>query len=189
MVSARKFIHRLVWPIVPALAGTILFFSCKTDIEMVNALSEMDKVPTVMAKNIEILYTENGSLKVKIVAPESQYYQFAEEPYTEFPKGITVYNFNDSLKVESQITANYAIHFEKTKIWNAKYNVVAKNKKGQVLNTEQLFWDTQKKKIYSDDMVKITSADDIIFGQGFDSHENLDDWVIRKVSGHLYIEE
>ncbi len=38
-------------------------------------------------------------------------------------------------------------------------------------------------------MVKITSEDDIIFGEGFDSDENFDNWVIRKITGTLFLDE
>jgi LPS export ABC transporter protein LptC len=175
--------------IVPALAGTILLFSCKTDLEMVDAFADKERIPSITAKNIEIVYTELGQTKLHVIAPETQHYKFAEEPYTEFPKGITVYTFNDSLEVESQLTANFAIYYDEKKLWNAKYNVVAMNKKGEILNTEQLFWDETKKTIYSNDMVKITTGDGVIFGEGFDSDENFDNWVIKKTSGTIYVDD
>jgi LPS export ABC transporter protein LptC len=182
-------IKKLFKLIVPTFVGTMLLFSCKTDIEMINALTERDQVPSVVAKAIEINYTEQGKIKVSVIAPESHYFQFAEEPYNEFPKGIEVYNFTDSLTIDSKLTANYAIYYEQKKLWNARYNVVAINSKGEILNTEQLFWDEQAKRIYSEDMVKITSGDDVLFGEGFESDENFNDWVIKKPKGTLYVDE
>ncbi len=175
--------------LVPTLVGTILLFSCKTDMEMVNAFSNQESIASVKASNIEILYTENGKLKVRIIAPSTQYFQYAEEPYTEFPEGIEVHKFDDTLAVESSLTASWALYYENKKLWNARYNVVATNRKGEILNTEQLFWDENKKTIYSNDMVKITTSDGVIFGEGFESDENFDDWVIRKTSGIIYVEE
>ena len=175
--------------IVPTLVGAILLSSCKTDIQIVNALTEREQVPSLVYENIEILYTENGKIRIRVLAPESMYYQYAEEPYNEFPKGITVYNYDDSLNIESTITANYAIFYEKEELWNARYDVVAQNNKGQILNTEQLFWNQKTKKIYSNDMVKLTSDDDVIFGEGMDSDEDFNDWVVRKPSGKIYLEE
>ncbi len=175
--------------IVPTLVGAILLSSCKTDIQIVNALTEREQVPSLVYENIEILYTENGKIRIRVLAPESMYYQYAEEPYNEFPKGITVYNYDDSLNVESTITANYAIFYEKEELWNARYDVVAQNNKGQILNTEQLFWNQKTKKIYSNDMVKLTSDDDVIFGEGMDSDEDFNDWIVRKPSGKIYLQE
>ena len=183
------FSHKVLKLIVPTLVGTILLVSCKTDIEMVNLLAEREQVPSLTAKNFEILHTENGKPKLRIKAPKTQYFQHAEEPYYEFEKGITVFIYDDSLKVESTLTANYAKFYEEKELWVARYDVVAQNRIGQILNTEQLYWDQKSKKIYSDDMVKITSEDDIIFGEGFDSDENFDNWVIRKISGVLYLDD
>jgi len=175
--------------IVLAAAGTLQLFSCKTDLETVKAMAEQENTPGVTAKNSEILYSEEGVLKLKVIAPVTQSYQFAEEPYTEFPEGITVFNYGDSLAIESQLTANYAIYYEKKKLWNARYNVVAENSKGEILNTEQLFWDEQKKTIYSNDMVKITTEDGVTFGEGFESDEMFNDWVILRPTGTYYVEE
>ncbi|NLH56254.1 MAG: hypothetical protein GX467_05230, partial [Rikenellaceae bacterium] len=36
--------------IVPAFAGTILLFSCKTDLQMVDALTDKERLPSVIAK-------------------------------------------------------------------------------------------------------------------------------------------
>lgn len=188
MISMRS-IYRKLLSIVPALVGTMLLLSCETDIEMINALDEHDEVPSVVAKNIEILYTENGDVKVKVTAPETRLYQFEEEPYNEFPQGITVFTYTDSFEIESQITAKYAVYFEEKQLWKAQYDVEAQNTKGEVLNTELLYWDEKNKKIYSDDMVKFSTEDGIIFGEGFESDENFDNWVIKKTSGTLYVEE
>jgi len=181
--SYKRFIFHLPLRlyIVLALAGTLLLSSCKTDKETVT--------PGVTAKNSEIIYTEEGRIKVKVLAPVTFSYQFAEEPYTDFPEGITVFNFSDSLTIESQLTANYAIYYENKKLWNARYNVVAMNSKGEILNTEQLFWDEQKKIIYSQDMVKITTEDGVTFGEGFESDEMFNDWVILKPTGTYFIDE
>lgn len=189
MVVRKESFTDIIKFIVPAIAGTMLLFSCKTDIEMINALTEREQVPAMVAKNTETIYTENGIIKYKVIAPESYYYQYAEEPYNEFPLGITVYTYTDSLTIDSKLTANYAIFYEQKKLWNARYNVVAVNSKGEVLNTEQLFWDQENKRIYSNDMVKVTSVDGIIFGEGFESDENFDAWVIKKTSGEIYVSE
>ena len=143
----------------------------------------------MIAKNVEILYTEHGAVKIRVEAPEMRYYQFEEEPYNEFPEGIVATTFTDSLTVNSKLTAKYAIYYENKKLWKAQYDVVAQNATGEVLNTEQLFWDEENKRIYSHDMVKFTTADGTIFGEGFESDENFDNWVIKKTSGTIFVDD
>lgn len=175
--------------IVSALAGTMMLLSCKPDIESIKALTDRDSTPSMVAYNNEVIYTEGGVVVVKMTAPVTKHFQFAQEPYTEFPEGISVYNFSAEKTVDSYLTAKYAIYYDKKKLWDARYNVVAMNKKGEILNTEQLFWDEQKKMIYSNDMVKITSADGTIFGEGFEADDQLENIVIKKSSGIFYFEE
>jgi len=165
------------------------FVSCTNNLDVVNALSDKDESATVVAKNSEIIYTENGRIKLKVFAPVTKSYQNTEEPYDEFPEGITVYTFSDSMEIESQLTSKYAHHSEYNGLWSASNNVVTKNSKGETLNTEHLFWDQKRKIIYTDDMVKITTDDGVQYGQGFISDETFSNWEIKKPSGIYYIEE
>jgi len=98
---------------------------------MVDALTDKERLPSVIAKNIEICYTELGVAKLRIIAPETRHYKYAEEPYTEFPLGITVYTFDDSLQVESQLTANYAIYYEEKKTVECQARRSGKEQKGR----------------------------------------------------------
>lgn len=163
--------------------------SCTNNLDMVNALADKEDSAMVTAKNSEIIYTENGHVKLKVFAPITKYYSNVEDPYNEFPEGITVYTFSDSMEIASELTSKYAHYSESTGIWSASNNVVAKNSKGETLNTEHLFWNQKKKIIYTDDMVKITTADGVQYGQGFLSDESFSNWEIKKPTGVYYVEE
>lgn len=171
------------------LASGYLLGSCTANIEQINALNDKHDTATIIAKNSEVIYTEYGRIKLKILAPESKVYQNTQEPYNEFPKGITVYTFNDSMVIESELTAKYAINYDYKGLWEASNNVVAKNSKGETLNTEHLFWDQKKKTIYSDDMVKITTTDGVQYGEGFLSDESFNNWEIKKPIGYYNLNE
>ena len=167
----------------------VIFISCTPNIDMVRALEDKEDKALMTAKNSEIVYTENGRVKLKIISPVTKYYQNKENPHTEFPEGITVYTFSDSMEIESELTSKYANYYEKKGLWEANNNVVAKNSKGETLNTEHLFWDQNKKTIYTDDMVKITSADVTQYGQGFLSDESFSNWEIKKPISYFNLEE
>ena len=148
----------------------------------------MQDIPSVTAKNATILYTENGILMIRVTAPVTEHFQFAPEPYTVFPEGITVHTYRDSMVLESTLTAKFATYWESKQLWMARYDVVASNAKGEVLNTEELYWDQGKKLIYGNDRVKITTADGVIFGDGFESDESFNEWVVKKPIGTLYVD-
>ncbi|RPH29957.1 MAG: LPS export ABC transporter periplasmic protein LptC [Bacteroidales bacterium] len=163
--------------------------SCTPSLDMINALEDKDEKATIIAKNSEIIYTESGRIKLKIFAPVTKIYQNTEDPYNEFPDGITVYTYSDSMEIESELTSKYAIYSDYKQLWTASNNVIAKNSKGETLNTELLYWDQKKKIIFSNEMVKITTPDGIQYGQGFISDESFNSWEIKKPTSYYYLEE
>ena len=50
-------------------------------------------------------------------------------------------------------------------------------------------WDEAKKEIYSNDNVKVTTADGVIFGKGFISDERFENWRIKSMTGSFYVDE
>ena len=169
--------------VVPTIVGATIFYSCNPDTEAIQYFSDKKSIPGITAYNSEVLYTEDGKAKIKVFAPVTIHYQFSDEPYTDFPEGISVSTYDDTLGVESTLTAKQAVFYEKKSLWQAKNNIVAKNRKGEVLNTEELFWDQKKKMIYSNVNVKINSVNGVVFGRGLTSDETFNNWEIKEPYG------
>ncbi len=187
--SRCEFTRVILQNLILFISWGVIFISCTPNIDLVNALEDKEDKASITAKNSEIIYTENGRIKLKVIAPVTKYYQSKENPHTEFPEGITVYTFSDSMEIESELTSKYANYYEKKGLWEANNNVVAKNSKGETLNTEHLFWDQNKKIIYTDDMVKVTTADLTQYGQGFMSDESFNNWEIKKATSYFDLDE
>ena len=66
--------------------------------------------------------------------------------------------------------------------------MVVVNQQNQTINTELLIWDQKKAMIYSDKFVKITTEDEVLFGDGFESDETFDKWIILKPRGSFRVE-
>ena len=165
----------------------LLSASCENDIKVVNNLNSPDTLPVETAKNIELIYSDSGEMQVWLKSPLYNTYE-GKNPYTEFPKGVEVIFYNPGKKVKSTMKANYAIIYQKTKIMEARYNVVVVGvEKNESLNTEHLVWDERSRKIYSDDFVKVTTHDKVLFGQGFESDQSFDNWFIRKPTGFISV--
>ena len=71
----------------------------------------------------------------------------------------------------------------------AQTNVIVTNKDGDQLNTEQLIWDQAKQTIFSEEFVKITTKEEIIYGDGFESNENFTQYRIKHIKGIISVEE
>lgn len=174
-----------------AFTGLLCFTSCENDIEKINTILENQVNPEVSGKQYEIIYSDSGNVRVKVLAPEIRKYIEADKPYTEFPRGLTAYFYDDSLQIESVIQANYVIYFEEEKLWEAKNNVEARNlKEGNQLNTEHLFWNEKKRLIYSNTYSRIVNKDGTFYGQqGFEAAQDLKWWRLKGSKGTVNVKD
>ena len=80
--------------------------------------------------------------------------------------------------------------YDRTKIMEARYNVIVENiQKDERLNTEELFWDQNSNKIYSNKFVKITRGEEVLTGDGLVSDQNFDNIEIVNLKGLIEVED
>ena len=178
-----------------ALGSATLLFSCGSTTERVEY--DLETLMTERSENRTINMTENGKRSYSFTAPLIEGYSLAKNPYQEFRKGVKMITYtDDSLSLQdATITANYAIYYDKQKLWEAKGNVVIvkKNRKdGDTIvtgltevYTQQLFWDARTKKVYSNVDTKVLQPDGWHFGVGFDADEDLKNIHFRKYSSDI----
>ncbi len=185
------FINRLNISTLKAilLIGIALFYSCTKNLETVNSIVNLSEKPVIFAKDIEIIRTDSGKIVLKGFAKESSYFSNKKDPYLEFDKGFKVETFVNFPIVESSMSADYAKHWETKKLWEAKTNVVTKNMKGEMLNTELLYWDENKHQIYSNSFCKITTPDGVITGDSLIADETFNKWSLRKAKGTINVKD
>lgn len=170
-------------------ALVIASFSCENNLEVVKSLGNPEKTPDITGTNTEIIYSDSAKVKVKIVATELSAYRRVKNPYLEFPKGIHVYFYDDSIKVNAEVSSKYAIYYETKKLWEARNDVVVINTKGEKLNTEQLFLDEAKQIIYSKKYCRITKPDSMqhVGECGMQARQDFTSWELRCPSGTFNI--
>ncbi len=168
----------------------ILLASCKNDIKKVQEFKAKQDSAIVSAKNIKLHYTINGKLQTIMTAPIlNRYVKYEGKTYSEFPEGVHITFFDKFGKESSYIKANYSIYYEDDGIWEAQYDVVAVNEKGERLNTEYLIWKQKEETISSDRYVTMTTTDGIIHGKGFEANQDLSAWEIKQGSGIINVNE
>ncbi|MDD2633982.1 MAG: LPS export ABC transporter periplasmic protein LptC [Bacteroidales bacterium] len=166
------------------------FFSCKNDIEQVNKLTVSNDRPSFQVIDLETSVSDSGQIKVKIFAPELIRYERVEVQYDEYPKGLNVEFYNSLMDITGTLRCNYARYLIKDEIWEAKSDVeVNNNAEEERINTELLYWDMKKEIIYSDKFVRITTAEEILFGEGFESNQDFSKWKILKPTGTINVNE
>ena len=136
--------------------------------------------------------SRNGRRSYHFTAPQLEGYTLAREPYREFRRGIRITTYkDDSLStVDAVLTANYAIYYEKRELWEAKGNVVVEKSDGKTLYTQQLFWNAQTDKVYSnvDSKIVQNNGRDVFIGEGFESDASFKEWRFRRMKGRMEVE-
>ena len=179
MDQKRFFISAFKGWLVALILG---FCSCENNIDKVNLITATDTRPLQSEENASYVYTDSAKIKFRLEAPLLNSYG-GKNPYQECPKGMNVDFYDDSMRVSSHINSNYAIRHDRTKITEADGNVVVVNKKGEKLNTEQLFWDAGKHTIYTAKFVQIKTATEILYGDGLQSNEDFTNYRITNIRG------
>lgn len=161
-----------------------LFFSCKNSVEEIKEITTSPTEAPETGKGVELIYSDSAKIKFKLIAGRLER-KDGDDPITEFFDGVRIIFYDADLKPESEIQAEYAIHYEKEEKMVAKNNVVVVNVKGEKLNTEELTWEQQKHLVYTDVFVKITTADETLYGDGLESNEDFTKYKIKKIKGTI----
>ncbi|GET30126.1 LPS export ABC transporter periplasmic protein LptC [Prolixibacter sp. SD074] len=176
-----------------SLGAAMLLLSCQSKVEveanLPSKLIEQEELPTVDATDFETTFTDSGIVRYRLTTPRLLEYENKKAPYTEFPDGFHIVEFDKNEKIISGISANYGKRFTNQKKWLAIGNVVAVNADGDTLKTEKLTWLRKEKRIFSDKYVRIIRSDQIITGIGLESDENLKNWKILQPKGTLYVND
>ena len=160
-----------------------LFISCKESIEKTAALSFVDSLSTQTVRDMKAIETRFGKLYGSLEAPLMEAYTLLAEPYEIFPKGIKIMGYTPEGQLETEITANRAIHRTKTsqERWEVYGNVVIINHiKNETMTTDTLYYDIANERIYTHSFVKMLSPQGLMQGYGMESDQRANSWVILR---------
>jgi LPS export ABC transporter protein LptC len=145
---------------------------------------------TEESENLTIIMSENGRKSYHFKTPLLEGYMLGRDPYREFRKGVSITTYQDDslTTVNAVLVANYAIYYENRKLWEAKGDVVVTKHDGTRLYTQQLFWNSQTKRIYSNVDTKLVTDTDELIGEGFESDEDMNEPRFRRWKGKMQVD-
>lgn len=169
--------------------------SCENDLEEIRKFSYYEEIPTEVASNVEMMYSDSFQVVVIIRSPQLIRYSGAK-PREEFKGGLEVDFIGKNLRVASKLTAKEAvkktvtIKDEKNRnirepIVIVRDSVVLAGSNGELLFTEELIWYENLGKMTTDKWVRIITEDKDIFGFGFETDKEFKNWRIRSVIGEF----
>jgi len=177
---------------VAALILAATLPGCKNDPEEIARLNRPDTIPTMYARDVKLSESEEGRIKYTLTAPLLRRYESKEGAVIKFPEGFRVV-FYDSLNpslVRTEVVAEYGVNDELQRTMEARKNVVVTNFiNNEKLNTEHLIWNQNTRRVTSDKLVTITTPDKILYGEGMESDEKFNNWIIKKPRGEMYVND
>lgn len=176
--------------VLGAMVMFLLFSACSgRKKELGKAITERDSLPVLDTRGVTTLISDSGITRYRIITEEWLMFDRKQPPYWSFEKGVYLEQFDSVFQVEASIKSDTAYYFEKDRLWKLMGNVHIQNLKGEKFDTQLLYWDQNKQKIYSDKFIRIEQPDRIITGHGFDSNQQMTVYTINQPEGVFYVDE
>lgn len=144
--------------------------------------------PDVEIKDVVTLFSDSAKVKIKLQAKTQLEYQKSGDRI--FPDGVYIEFYDVDGTISSTLSANYGEYLASEKVYRGEGNVVVISRvNGDELNTEELFWNPDKKEIYTEKFVTIKSEGEIHTGEGMTASQDFTTYTISKPTGTLTIDE
>ncbi len=167
------------------LAGCFFFVGCENDIEEIKRLQQ-NQITVDEVKQVTSYLSQGGRLKAKLTAPFMLRY-YDTVPRVEFPNTLHVDFYNDSMQIESYLDAKKASYYEQQSRVILTDSVVVIRINGDTLKTNELFWEQNLHKLFTNSDVEIRQKTKTIYGKGFESDEQLKNFRIDSITGIILV--
>ena len=160
---------------------SLFIFACNNT--ELNKIGETrDGLPDAESWNATITLTNKGSKRAIIKSGHLQKYQ--QRQYILLDQKVDADFFNEDEIYTSNLKSEIAEIDESKDFLIAMGNVVVVSDSGVTLFTDTLSWDNVEEKIFTDDrVIFITEQNDTLYGIGFKSDVELNNWEIMQPTG------
>lgn len=169
----------LLLPALLLLTGIIVACEDEKHTYVAN-VSDPEKTPTMRTEDVSTLISDSGYTRYKITSPVWNIFDDAQDPHWTFPDGLSLEQYDLAMKVAANMDCDSATYFSNKRLWRLDGNVVMVNVQRDSFLTQQLFWDQNANKLYSDSFIHIVKAKHIIEGYGFVSNQEMTQYSVNR---------
>lgn len=166
---------------------------------IVVSCNDNKKIPAIAASKVilntdrtydaEIIYSDSAKVKAKGYTPILDKVTPAKGGnYSEMPKGVKIYFFDENLKDKASITSDYAISKDGEKLTIFRKNVVVVTP-NMTFTTEELTWDENKKRFTSPAGTITTKDGNTLKGTSFSAPQDFSSYDITLPSAEAYLKD
>ncbi len=144
--------------------------------------------PLFESDNVEINLSQSTITKVIMKGKKQLQHQNGD---IEFPEGIEVTFFDELGEKTSILTAQKGFKTAKENVYRANGDVVVRNlEKQETLRTEELFWNPETAKIYTNKFVTVQTPTELIQAEGLTAPQDFSTYEFTKAKeGKFEIQE
>ncbi len=150
-----------------AIVFAIVAVGCESNFKEIQKDNFSDFIPSSDADEVNLKYTDSGRITGILISKKMLDYAVVDFPFTEFPKGIHVTLYDKNAK-KTVVTSNYAVTYKQTGIIDLQGKVKIVSEDGQILETQQLYYDQKNAWFFTERKFKFTSPKGVSNGQGID---------------------
>jgi LPS export ABC transporter protein LptC len=163
----------------------IVFSSCNT--EPTISISKNKKIPVSIASNFTMTYTD--STLTKSFVSGKMHYDYTNDKlnFSEFFEDVNliIYDVNKTTTISSE----YAIVYNSFRFMEFQGNVKITTTEGELLITNQLYYDTENEWLFTEDDFEYTDKTNKIIANRLDSNRDFTDLVTGNLTGSINISE
>jgi LPS export ABC transporter protein LptC len=167
------------------IAAALLCGTCKNDLDRVAAIDVPASAPDRITIHAEYLYSDSGRVTNRLRAGKIEEYLVKDQERTELSDDLELVFFSTDGREGSRLTAHRGRIWPNEGRMQVNEQVVFTNIKGERLETEELTWEQDSGRVFTDRPVKITRSRDVLYGQGLDASEDFSRYTIRQVTGSI----
>ena len=176
--------------VILAVVSSFFCLSCgNRDKQLGPAVTSRDSTSVITTRGVDMLISENGMIRYHVIAEEWKIFDKMTPPFYSMEEGVMLEILDTLMQVESKLVADTAYYMMDDEIWHLRHNVHAENIKKEEFDTNELFVDNRRNRMYSDSLIHIKQDRQIIVGHGFESNSNLTEYTIRKTEGIFPVTE
>ena len=163
--------------------SSLLLLSCSN--EQLSEIRKSEKVPLSVAENFTMIYTD--STVVKSYISGKTHFDFSNDilNYSELFNDVELIIYDENKT--STIKSDYAIIYNLYKFIEFKGNVVIETTDGELLVTEQLYYDSENEWLFTENSFEYIDKSNKIIADRLDSNRDFTDLVTGKLTGSINI--
>ena len=163
--------------------------SCKNDPNEIRLLTTPRNLQEDKAKGVSFIYSERGNIKMRVYAKEFVRNGTGKRPYIDMNNELRMEFVNDSGIIEDILTADSSRYYEQQRDFIVWDSVRITTRKGERLETDELIWNENAQKFFTEKPVVITTANEVLYGDGMEANSDFTWYRILRPKGSVQVDK